>query len=117
MRFGGILGVAYAYAALTAPAGILNLYIAGQYMNLSVRTILLEVGRIFVIAALMGVVVFWFETSIAYAWPSGFQIIGGVLIGVSSFVGMCVITRDEAFAEFAQLLADKFVGLRRTARS
>ena len=66
MRFGGILGVAYAYAAFTAPAGILNLYIAGQYMNLSVRTILLEVGRIFVIAALMGGVVFWFENMLTY---------------------------------------------------
>jgi O-antigen/teichoic acid export membrane protein len=107
IQYGGILGVACAYAAFAVAAGLLNLHLAGKYIELSARSILVGVARIFLMACIMGLGVFIFDVGLAAAWPAGARLFVGVLVGICSYVALCLLMKDVTFQEMIQLVASR----------
>ena len=108
----GIMGVTYAYAAWTLVAALGNLHVAGGYIGLSAGQSLLAVSRIFLMAAIMGSIVFGTDALISNAWPAAARAGVGTLVGVLSFVALCLVSRDATFAEFVQIAAARLRGRR-----
>ncbi|HEY0267329.1 MAG TPA: MOP flippase family protein [Rhizomicrobium sp.] len=104
----GIVGVTYAYAAWTLLAGYLNLRLVGRYMETSAWTILASLAQIAAIAGVMGLMVFAVDSGPAHDWPFAARLVVGFLVGVSTYVALCVTLRNGAFADFTRLVSDRF---------
>ena len=106
IRF-GLLGVTWAYAAWTAFAGLLNLWMVGRYMESSAGAILASVTPTAIIACLMGVLVYALDAGPAHGWPYAMRLLAGFAAGTSAYVLMCVVTRNEGFADFVGLMSER----------
>jgi O-antigen/teichoic acid export membrane protein len=104
----GILGVAYGYAAWALFAGLLNLRIAGKFINLTASRIVLGVARIALMAGIMGIIVFSFDSGLSSTWPSLVRLGTGIAVGAASYLALCLLMKDRTFAEAAQLFFSLF---------
>lgn len=104
----GLLGVTWAYAAWSLFAGLLNLWVIGRYMNISVGFMLAGLLPTAVIASLMGIVVHALDSGLAQAWPFAARLAAGFAIGITSYSALCVVTKNEAFFDFAGIVCERF---------
>ena len=107
VRF-GLLGVTYAYSAWTIFAGYLHLRLVGRYMGSSAWSILGSVLQTAWIASGMGLLVFAVDCGPAHAWSYAARLIAGFLLGVSSYIALCAVLKNEAFGDFMRLVSDRF---------
>jgi len=107
VRF-GLLGVTWAYAVWTVFAGLLNLWMVGRYMESSAGTILANVAPTAVIACLMGALVYALDARPANDWSLAMRLLAGFATGTSSYVLLCIVTRNEGFAEIVALMSERF---------
>lgn len=106
VRF-GLLGVTWAYTVWTLVSGLLNLWVVGRYINSSAWAILSSVTPTALIAALMGALVYAIDAGPAHAWPFAIRLLAGFLAGVSSYLALCVLTKNEAFADLVALVSER----------
>jgi O-antigen/teichoic acid export membrane protein len=106
VRF-GLLGVTWAYTAWTLVAGLLNLWVVGRYMDSSARAILASVAPTAIIAMLMGALVYAVDVGPVHTWPLAIRLLIGLVAGMSSYLVMCVLTKNEAFADFVRLISER----------
>jgi O-antigen/teichoic acid export membrane protein len=110
----GIVGITYAYAGWTLLAGYLNLRLVARYMQTSTWAILASVAQIAAIAGIMGLMVFAIDSGPSRDWPYAARLAVGFLAGAGTYVALCMILRNEAFADFIRLASDRF-GLRESS--
>jgi O-antigen/teichoic acid export membrane protein len=106
LRF-GILGMTYAYSAWTVLAGLLNLWLVGRYMQSSAWAILASVAQLAMIAGVMGALVYALDTGPAHAWPLAVRLLAGFFAGAGSYTALCLVLRNEAFADLMKLVSDR----------
>jgi PST family polysaccharide transporter len=104
----GLMWVVYAYAVWAVLAGALNMHLAGQYMEVSLLGLLRNVGKISGMTFIMGLAVFGFDRFLKQAWPDDRRLIVGTILGAVVYLALCLLTRDETFAEFMD-----FTGLKK----
>ena len=107
LRF-GLLGVTWAYAAWTVFAGLVNLWMVGRYMRSSATAILASVAPTALIAILMGALVYALDAGPAHNWPLALRLPMGFATGAGAFLVLCLVTRNDGFAEFAGLVCERF---------
>jgi O-antigen/teichoic acid export membrane protein len=99
----GLLGVSYAYAAWTAIVGLINLYVVGKYLGLSLLALLGAVARIFLMSAIMAVAVFLLDVELLAPFSNLVRLLAGTLVGGGIYLGLCLILRDPTFREALDL--------------
>jgi O-antigen/teichoic acid export membrane protein len=106
IRF-GLSGVIYAYCIWTLMSGWLNLRLIQTYIMLSPMTILMSIAQITLIAGTMGVLVRFVDIGVAQQWPYAVRLVTGFLTGLISYVGLCLLMRNDTFEELARLTFER----------
>lgn len=107
IRF-GLFGVTWAYAAWTLFAGLLNLWMVGRYMHSSAGAILASVAPTAILAILMGALVYACDAGPAHGWPLALRLLAGFALGAGSYLLLCIVTRNDGFADFVGLLSERW---------
>jgi O-antigen/teichoic acid export membrane protein len=100
----GLLGVAIAYAMWSLLDGFLSLHIGGKYLDLPVSDILAGVARIGLMTAFMGILVFGLDSTLFATWSPAVRLFVGVSVGAGSYLALCLLTRDQTFAEINRFI-------------
>jgi len=106
IRF-GLRGVTWAYTAWTAVSGLLNLWMVGRYVNSSALAILTSVAPTAIIAGLTGALVYAIDAGPAHAWPIAIRLLAGLFAGVTSYLLLCVVTKNRPFTDFVGLISER----------
>jgi len=106
----GILGVAIAYALWSLFGGLISLHIGGKYIDLSLSNILLGVAPIGIVTAIMAVIVIGVDLNVLAVWSPGVRLVAGVLLGVGSYLALCLLTKNQTFAELIRLVSKVMAG-------
>jgi O-antigen/teichoic acid export membrane protein len=101
----GIKGVAYAYALWTLLSAWLNLRLAGSFIDLSLQEVLKTLSAPFCMTSLMGAVVFGVDHELLRELSSVFRIICGSVVGIALYLGLCILTKDRAFATLTRFIS------------
>jgi PST family polysaccharide transporter len=104
----GILGVVYAYTIWTVITAVVHLHIVGRYMGVTVSQLLWSVARITAMTAAMGGVILGIDLAFGHKWSSIIRLTAGTLMGATTYLLLCIVTRDDTFSELLGL-----IGMRR----
>lgn len=100
----GIFGVACAYAVWALLEGMLSLHIALQYVNLTVSDIFMGVARIAVVTGIMGIGVLALDSTLFSTWPLAVRLVAGVSAGMSCYLALFLLIKDQTFTELTRLI-------------
>ena len=56
----------------------------------------------------MGALVHVVDAGPAHAWPFAIRLCVGFLVGVGCYAVLCIVSRNEAFADFVRLFSNRF---------
>jgi low affinity Fe/Cu permease len=65
--------------------------------------IALSVSRITAMTVVMGAIIFWTDFECIHRISDIERLVVGVTVGVVAYLGLCVLTRDEAFFELLDI--------------
>ena len=99
IRF-GILGVVYAYTIWTGIGAVVHLHVAGRYIGLTVLETIWSVAKISAMMAAMGIVILGIDVAYLHKLSNVERLTSGTLIGIVTYLLLCILTRDETFSEF-----------------
>jgi O-antigen/teichoic acid export membrane protein len=100
----GIMGVVYGYTLWTLLASWLNLRLAGSFIRLPLYEIIKSVASTSVMALLMGAIVFCLDRSALSGAPNYLRVGFGFAVGCTSYLALCILTKDRVFAQFTRLV-------------
>lgn len=103
----GIMGVVYAYTVWTLLSAWLNLRLAGSFIRLPLSEILRGIAGTLVMAILMGAIVLSLDRGLLLGAPNYLRVGFGFATGFSSYLALCILTKDKVFAQFTRLVLQR----------